>query len=279
VKKCLSVSVLVLLSVLTVGFAQQQAAENTPPATIPVASQAKVECSGFIADESIPKNIVLFSGQDNDHLQPLRQFGTGNIVYLRLNGDASVAVGSEYRLVRHAKEQFRTAWYPGQQKWWSSHNVGRLYEDVGLVKVKQLTDNGAVAEVTLACRSIYPGDLAIPYQARPIPQYVPTVHWDQFAPPNGKLNGLIIAAGEDSAMLGAGSIAYINLGEVDGARPGQRYRIFRTFKERSWALAPPETPRETTGELVILTTSKKASVGIVVNSIREIGLRDGVELE
>jgi hypothetical protein len=279
VRQCLSVSVMVLLLVVAAGFAQQQVAETTPPAAIPVASQAKVECSGVIADDYIPKDVVLSGGQDNDHLQPLRQFGTGDVVYLRLNGGASVAVGSEYRLVRRPKEQFRTTWYSGQQQWWSSYNVGLLYEDVGLVKVKQLTDNGAVAEVTLACRSIYPGDVAIPYQARPIPEYVPTAHWDQYAPANGKLDGLIVAAGEDTLMLGTGSIAYINLGEDDGARPGQRYRIFRTFKDRAWALAPPETPRETTGELVILTTAKKGSVGIVVNSIREIGLRDGVELE
>jgi len=41
----------------------------------------------------------------------------------------------------------------------------------------------------------------------------------------------------------------------------------------------PEPPRETTGELVVLSTQDKSSVVMVVNSSREISLGDGIELE
>jgi len=278
VKRSLYSSVLVLLVALTCGFAQEQAAESTQSETTVTVSPPKVECSGYIADESIPKDLVLFDGADNDHHQPLRQFSAGDYVYLRVGGSTNVTEGSEYRIVRRAKELYRNQWYSGEQ-WLTVNSLGRMYEDAGRIKVFRVTPNGAVAEVTFSCGPIYPGDIAVPFKPRPVPNYAYTTHLDQFAPANGKLVGEIVAAGEDSPMLGTGSIAHIDLGEADGARPGQRYRIFRTFQDHASILAPAKTPRETTGELVILTTDRKSSVGIVVNSIREIGLRDGVELE
>jgi hypothetical protein len=268
----------VLLVALAGGLAQEQAAESTPSETTATVSLPKTECSGFITAESIPKDLVLFDGADNDHHQPLRQFSTGDYVYLRVGSSTNVTEGSEYRIVRRAKELYRNQWYSGQQ-WETVYSLGRMYEDAGRVKVFRVTPNGAVAEVTFSCGPIYPGDIAVPFKPRPAPNYAYTTHLDKFAPANGKLVGKIVAAGEDSPMLGTGSIAHIDLGEADGARPGQRYRIFRTFKDHASVFAPRKTPREVTGELVILTTDRYASVGIVVNSIREIGLRDGVELE
>jgi len=278
VRRSLYSSVLVLLVALAGGFAQEQAAESTPSENTATVSPPKAECSGFIAAESIPKDLVLFDGADNDHHQPLRQFSTGDYVYVRVGGSTNVTEGSEYRIVRRAKELYRNQWYSGQQ-WLTVNSLGRMYEDAGRVKVSRVTPNGAVAEVTFSCGPIYPGDIAVPFKPRPVPEYAYTTHLDEFAPANGKLVGKIVAAGDDTPMLGTGSIAYINLGEADGARPGQRYRIFRTFKDHASVFAPAKTPRETTGELVILTIDRKSSVAIVVNSIREIGLRDGVELE
>jgi hypothetical protein len=38
-------------------------------------------------------------------------------------------------------------------------------------------------------------------------------------------------------------------------------------------------PRETVGEIVVLSTQEKSSVAIIVNSIRDISVGYGVELE
>jgi hypothetical protein len=73
----------------------------------------------------------------------------------------------------------------------------------------------------------------------------------------------------------------VNLGQEDGVSPGQRFRVFRIFREQTgegfWAY--PETPRETTGELIILSTQARSSVAMVISSVREITLGDGIELE
>ena len=277
-RRSLYAAVILLLISLAGGFAQEQPAESTSSGVTTNVGAPKAECSGFIAAESIPRDVVLYDGADNDHHEPLRQFSTGDYVYLRIGGGTNVTEGSQYRIVRRAKELYRNQWYSGQQ-WLTVNSLGRLYEDAGRVKISRITPNGAVAEVTFSCGPIYPGDIALPFKPRPVPEYAYTTHLDEFAPANGKMTGRIVAAGDDTLVLATGSIAYIDLGEADGARPGQRYRVFRTFKDHASVFAPAKTPREVTGELIILTTDKKSSTAIVVNSIREIGLRDGVELE
>ena len=62
---------------------------------------------------------------------------------------------------------------------------------------------------------------------------------------------------------------------------GQKFRVFHIMREvmGGGLTVPPEGPRENIGELVILSTEDRASVGMVVQSTREITLGDGVEQE
>ena len=91
-----------LLVALVGAFAQEQVTESTPSATTASVSVPKAECSGFISAESIPKDLILFDGADNDHHQPLREFSAGDFVYLRIGGGTNVTEGAEYRIVRRA---------------------------------------------------------------------------------------------------------------------------------------------------------------------------------
>jgi hypothetical protein len=187
-------------------------------------------------------------------------------------------VGSELSILRSAKELMRTRWYFEQGL--QLRAMGSAYQDVGRAKVVSVTPQGAIAEVTFACTELNPGDFAGPYQARAVPQYTPGTTLDRFALPNNKLWGIIAATAGNEAYLGVGSIAYINLGQVNGVSPGQRFRIFPFFGDANttW-LNFRQTPRETIGEMVILSVQEKSAVGMVVQSRREISLRDGVELE
>lgn len=274
-RKLLSLAGALLLFAATGTLAQEP--EAAQPAVVPAATQSEMDCSGFIAGTPVSNDLYVLDGADNDFREPLHQFSTGNFVYLRSRSGQGFAVGSEYSLVRSAKELMRIKWYPSQGA--SVRSLGHPYEDMGRVKVTSVTPYGAVAEVTFTCGPIRPGDIALPYQPRAIPEYTPTTHIDRFAPPNGKMVGAITAAANNGAGAGQGRIVYINLGQEDGAKPGQRYRIFRIFRERLdagfWAL--PETPRETIGELVILSAQERSSVAMVVNSLREITLGDGIE--
>ena len=275
-RKILSVLGVFLLVVAAIALAQEASTPQAP--SIAAASSIDVDCSGFIAGSKLPEDTWVLDGEDNVFHQPLKQYSTGDKVYLR-SGGKKVAEGAEYALVRPARETFETAfWYDGQAG--SLKSLGKPYEDVGRVKVTRVTPVGAVAEVTFACGPVYPGDIALPYKPRPVPEYTPTTDFDRFAPPNGKKLGAITAAKDNNGILGDGDIAYINLGESDGVRAGQKYRVYRIMRDRLEGLhAIPAMPRESVGELVILSTQQRSSVGFVVNAYREVYLGDGVELE
>ena len=272
--RTLSVAVVWFIFPVAVALGQQ-----TPPASpIPAATQSQVDCAGFITTSHVPRDIIVLDGANNDLESALRQFTPGESIYLYHRHKGNFSVGEEYSLLRPAKAVFRTMRYGGEHS--SVHALGEPYEDVGRAKVTHVTPEGAVAEVSFACEPIYPGDLALPYQPRPIPDYVPA-ELDRFAFPNGKTQGTIKAARNNFASLAIGDIVYLNFGGKQGAQVGQRYRVYYTLPSPGrWALfVYPPIPRETVGEIVVLSTQEKSSVAIIVNSTRDIDLGYGVELE
>ena len=223
--------------------------------------------------------VYVFEVSDNDTRDVLHQFATGDYVYIRSRSGAAISAGSEFSIVRPAKELMRVQWYYGQGG--SLRSLGSMYEDYGRARVIAVTPHGAVAELTFTCGPVRPYDLAIPYQARTIPEYTLSAPLDRFALPNNKRVGAITAGAGNAAYLGVGSMAYVNLGQAEGVSPGQRYRIFHIFRGISTVGygSLPEPPRETIGEMVILSVQEKASVGMIVQSVREVSLGDGIELE
>ncbi len=284
-RRVFSLAAVIFLAVTTAGLAQD--------AAVPAATRAQIECSGFIAPGPVSPDIYVKDGADNDYQSYTRAFVQGEYVYLDSLTQAGFSVGTEYRIIRVANEGnyagfastqmalrsfSRVDMYPGQNP--SIRSLGTPYEDVGIVKVAQVTPEGAIAEVTFSCGAIHTSDIAIPFQARPIPTYTPTRTFDRFAPPDGKQTGAIAATRANVAFLGIGDVAYINLGSKEGASTGQRYRVFKIFRDYdNTLLTLPPRPREAIGEMIILSTQEKSSVGIIVNSTREIAAGDGIELE
>jgi len=272
--RTLSVAVVWFIFPVAVALGQQ-----TPPASpIPAATQSQVDCTGFITTSHVPTDIIVLDGANNDLESALRQFTPGESIYLYHRHKGNFSVGEEYSLLRPAKAVFRTTRYGGEH--WSVHALGNPYEDVGRVQVTHVTPEGAVAEVSFACEPIYPGDLAVPYQPRPLPDYVPA-KLDRFVLPNGKIQGTITAARNNFASLAKGDIVYLNFGGKQGAQVGQLYRVYYALPSPGrWSLLVyPPLPRETVGEIVVLSTQEKSSVAIIVNCTRDIDLGYGVELE
>ena len=264
--------------ILGAAMALAQEPSNTPAPAVPAASAFDVNCSGFIAGARLPEDIYIVDGADNEFHEPLRQYVKGDFVFLAQRRGENIAVGTEYNLLRPGIEIFETSRYDGEHAFLRS--LGIPYVDVGRLKVTQVTPQGAIAQVTLACGPAYPGDFAMPYKPREIPQYTPTREFDRFAVANGKKTGAIAAGRNNPAVLATGAIAYINLGAGDGAQAGQRFRIFHAKPViMGGFLYHPETPRESIGEMVILSTQEKSSVGIVIKCLRDINVGDGVELE
>jgi hypothetical protein len=95
------------------------------------------------------------------------------------------------------------------------------------------------------------------------------------------MQGAIVAARDNFASLANGDIVYLDLGERNGAKAGQLYRVYyRPPRPGLWTItAHPPMPRETVAEIVVLSAQEKATVGIIVNSRRDVYIGYGVELE
>lgn len=272
--------------------------DASPPKAVPAATFSDFQCTGFIAQSPEPEAVDLYNGADDDLFEALHTFTPGDLVYLRASGGQPFHMGEAFSLIRpdhSALLNYR--WLPSglenqiqpfapnyKHQMLSIRDLGFPYDNTGLVRVVRLTPQGAIAKVEFACSAVNAGDFAIPYVPQPIPEYNPDQTFDPYAPPNGKLQGLIVGANAADTFLARGSIAFLNIGQSQGVQPGQRYRIYVIFRhnvkmgleDHKQAL---DTPRETVGELVVLHVQGKASEGIVIDSRREISVGDGVELE
>lgn len=269
---------LVLLAVSPAAI-QAQETEAVSPVSIPAASRSQAYCTGFIASPAVPHDLFVVGGADDDFHSVVRQFVEGESVFLSHPENGNLAVGSEYSVVRPADELFLTMRYQGER--WEIRKLGKPYEDVAQVKVTHINPEGAVAKVTFSCEPIVPGDTLVPFQPRPIPEYTVSPPLDHFAPlDKNKHEGRIVASRNNYGSIGNGMVVYLNLGENEGAKPGQRFRIYKLIPSHAniFVVRQPRPP-EIVGEAVVLSVQGKSSVAMVVSSYREIAAGDYVEEE
>ncbi len=258
-----------------------RAQETAPvsPVPIPVAVRSQADCTGFIAEVPVPRDLLIMGGADDDFHSVVRQFVAGESVFISKNSAGEVSEGSEYSVVRPAMELFRTFHYQGQGS--DIRKLGVPYEDVAQVKVTHLLPDGVVAKVTFSCEPIVAGDILLPFQPRPIPQYTVSEPLDHFIPlDQSKPHGVIVASHNNLGHFGRETAIYVSLGEKDGTSPGKRLRIYKVIAPATTGSSNRQrTPPETVGEAVVLTVQSKTCVAMVVSSYREISAGDYVQVE
>ncbi len=255
---------------------QGQETRPASPVSIPAASITQAECTGFIAETPVPRDLVVVGGGDDDFHSVVRQFVKGESVFISPRNGGNIKMDAEYNVVRPAKELFQTMRYQGQE--WDMRKLGKPYEDIGKVKVTHVNPQGAAAKVTFSCGPILPGDVLVPFQPRPIPEYTVSQPLDNFLPlDKNKTNGRITASHNNSGFLGAQTVVYLNLGQRDGTAVGRRFRIYKVLPpETTGFMTKQQTPPETIGEAVVLSVQSKSCVAMVVSSYREISAGDYV---
>ena len=203
---------------LAVSAVTAQTQETGPAAlVIPVAVPSQADCTGFIAKPSVPHDLFVVGGADDDFHSVVRQFVKGDSIFISRHRGEDLTVGAEYSVVRPANELFRTMHYQGQRS--DISKSGIPYEDVGRVKVTHVGPEGAVAAVTFSCGSIVPGDTLVPFQPRAIWEYTVSKPLDHFAPlDKNKQHGRITASRNNFGNFGRETVVYLNLGEKEGAK-------------------------------------------------------------
>jgi hypothetical protein len=264
---------------LSAVIAQAQDTAAVSPVSVPLATRSQADCTGFIAETEIPRDLFVLGGADDDFHSAARQFVKDESIFISKQKEGDIAVGTEYSVIRTAHELFRTMRYQGERG--ELGKLGIPYEDVARVKVTHVNPDGVVALVTFSCGAIMPGDTLVPFQPRAIPEYTVSTPLDPFLPlDSGKPHGRIVASRNNLGSLGRETAVYLDLGEKDGAKPGARYRIYKKpgFHTTGF-LTQEKTPPEIVGEVVILSVQGKSSVAMIVASYREIAAGDYVEAE
>jgi hypothetical protein len=307
---------LLLLAATAVAQDAAPADANAPQNTLPTSrsfptervqtpTYADLYCSGFINKQVMPNASYVAGGVDTP---TTTKFVTGDIVYLAGTG---YSLGAQYSILRELRDQNRYESFPGQKK--ALSETGQPYGDIGRVRVIDMRNKMAIAQIEYTCDPINPGDIAVPFTEKQTVAFHPPVKFDRFIPATGKLTGRIVLAKDFDSVLGTGMKLYMNVGANQGVKVGDYFRAVRRYeadlKDPVDSLSfkastaedtqkrPPsvegnfmtktkgpnihvaDLPRRGVGEVVIIGVTPTTSTAMIVYSLEDVHVGDAVELD
>jgi hypothetical protein len=294
----------IVLAGLVVALAGAVAsAQNAPTPDVP--SPNDLYCSGTVTSESVPRDAYIITGEESNYRL---FFNEGDQVFINKGASQGVKVGDVFSVIRNVEDPYGIDW----TKWQSAilRKMGTVWADEGRVRVTIVRPNTAIATIEHSCDILQRGDILLPFAERPAPPLKPEDAFDKFTPANGKPLAMIIIGKDFEAQVGREDIVYVNLGNGQGVKVGDYFRIFRytgtqhetVYQDPRYAfdqddqLAVPffpiygfgsvskkydwsNTPREDVGEGIVLRTGPNSSTVMITFSLREIYPGDYVELE
>lgn len=260
-----------------------------------------VYCSDIVTSEAVPRDTYVISGEQSEYRVV---FNDNDNVFISKGTSQGVKVGDEFSVVRPVEDPVKYEW----TKWQDAilHKMGTMWEDEGRLRVTDARANVSVAQIERGCGYIQRGDVALPFVQRPEPPLRPVANFDKFAPLSGKPLAMVITGQQFNPQIGRNEFIYVNLGNAQGVKVGDYFRVFRytgtqyeaAYQTRRFAFdvdgdfGPTygygaagkkwnanNTPREVLGEGVVLRTGPNSSTVLITFSTREIYAGDYVELE
>ena len=261
------------------------------------ANHKDVYCSGFVAATPVPADLRIVMALDAVGRIIYSQY---DYIYLSHGRNGSVQEGARYLVVRPVNDPDPVEAFQNQQAIFRA--MGQLYQDLGSVEVKAVHETTATAQVLEACDAIQAGDVLIPYQQRPLPEFKPTQAFDRFAPSSGLVEGTVIIGKGFAHMMGQGDVVYINLGTDQGVSVGDYYTLYRyasgilyrgyddmgrgfirrqrgTPRGYEVPRLRQDLPRELIGEAFVVHVDQSSSTAVITLSLMEAHAGDFVELQ
>jgi outer membrane protein OmpA-like peptidoglycan-associated protein len=251
-------------------------------------------CSGFVSAEKIPQSRYVVGGWNS--FDQTRYGLVSDYIYIHGH---DIKAGDRFSIVRQVRDPNAYESYKGQRG--AVRDAGSPYFELGYVKVVDVQKDTAVAVAELSCADFVPGDIAVPFVEREAPVFR-VVSLDRFAPPSGGTSGRIIMAKDFDAIVGSKSVVYLNVGTDKGVKIGDYFRATRTYSasyhdpvesmgrsasanedtQKAWvklsAGDASNLPRRTLGDMVVLQVQRKSATALVLTSLEDIHVGDGVEV-
>lgn len=260
---------------------------------VPLESQ--LYCSGIVTSDPVPKDTYVISGEDSYFRLT---YADGKHVFLNKGAAQGVKVGDEFEVIRATpKDYLQYEWFLGQDKLLKA--MGTTWEDEARIRVVNVQPNVATAQVVFSCGYVERADIVQRFAPRPAPMIKSGEGFDIFAPASGKSKATIVTTRYFGQLAKDGAIVYVNLGNAQGVKVGDYFRVFRFqgntdeteyqtahmayqvfgFGSTPVPYAGAELPREILGEGVVLRVSKNASTVLITLSKKQMYPGDYVELE
>jgi hypothetical protein len=269
-----------------------------------VARRTDLYCTGFIA-EAAPREDLQIVGAEAENIKAT--YAQGDMVFLNRGRGAGVQPGAVYYIIRPIGE----VKHPFTKK-----RLGYFVRELGLLRVVEVQDQTATAEITVSCDMVEFGDLLKPYQeyvgpgprdTRPLPRY---------SEGSGGTKGQIVMSPGYHETLSANRVVFLDLGNDDSVHAGDYFTIYREIGAREGITVRPEynvvnrrsdgyesdryrggdvsvqatrelrkevlrerppIPRKVLGELVVLKVEKNSSVAMITRTTAEVTIGDWVE--
>jgi hypothetical protein len=260
-----------------------------------------VYCSGTVTSESVPHDNHVISGEQSDTKVVFEQ---NDLIFVSKGTSQGVKNGDEFLVVRPVEDPTKYEW----TKWQNAilHKMGTVWEDEGRVRVVDARADLSIAHIDHVCGYVQRGDVLLPFVARPEPALKPIAKLDHFAPLTGKPLAMLISSQKFLSQVGKNDFVYVNMGNAEGVKVGDYFRIFRytgtqheaVYQTRNYAFdvdgdfGPTygygaagkkwdwsNVPREVLGEGVVTRTGPNSATVLITFSNREIYAGDYVELE
>ncbi len=256
-------------------------------------TQADLYCSGMVTSKPVPYDSYVISGENSRYKNT---FMPGDYVFINQGAEHGVKIGDQFEVIRPEQDMTDITWFKYQSI--LSRAMGTTYADIGRLRVVHVDAKTSTAEMAIACDPMQRGDIVRPFTARPAPQFH-DVKLDPFASPSGKKAAMIVITKDFGTIVGAGRIAYVNLGADQGVRVGDYFRVFRyegthfdtlyEFTDTAYAVfgfgSTPVSyqwnnlPRHVLGEGIVLRTGPNSSTVLLTDTRQEVFVGDYVELE
>jgi hypothetical protein len=260
-----------------------------------------VYCSGVVTNEAVPRDMYLITGEESN---AKIAFTDHDYVYISKGSSQGVKAGDMFSVVRPVDDPTKTEWTKSQSM--ILHKMGTVWEDEGRVVVVEARPDVSIGQIDRVCGYMQRGDILLPFVQRPEPTLKPVAQLDKFTPVTGKPTAMIITSQKFQSQAGKNDIVYVNLGNAQGVKVGDYFRIFRyTGTQHETAYQTPRfafdvygdwgptlgygavskkwdstnTPREVIGEGVVLRTGSNSATVLITFSALEIYAGDYVELE
>lgn len=258
-------------------------------------TDGQLYCSGVVTSDAVPTDTYIITGSDSIYRIV---YSEHKLVFLNKGSSQGVKMGDEFEVIRPVPSDYlHFEWFQSQNRLLKA--MGTTYEDEARLRVVNLQPNTSTAEVVFSCGYVQRGDLVRPFTARTVPTLKSAESFDRFAPASGKAKAMVVTTRYYGQAGATGKIVYVNLGNAQGVKVGDYFRIFRFqgnsseteyqtprvayevfgFGSAQRPYTGAELPRDNLGEGVVLRASKNAATVLITFSAKEIYAGDYVELE